>query len=404
MRDRTASWLAWSLLAVYTALEVATVFMVGQGFTTEGSDYIGAMMVGFAVVGLLVARHRPQNAIGWLLLATALSLAVQVAGALYVLEPSRPGRVAVGWVTSWSWFVWLVLVGIAIPLLFPDGRLLSRRWRPVAWLAAAGLTGCSVGSAFSPGHLALSGRRVGDAPPAPIDNPFGASGVAADVFAAVTILSTALLTVALVLTAVSIVMRFRRARGVEHQQLKWFAFAGLVMLGGLALAAVSSPFEDGWGEVVGAVGWTTFLVGFIAGIPVSTGIAILRHRLYDIDVVINRTLVYGSLTAVLAATYLGSVLVLRLVLDPVTGESDLAVAGSTLAVAAMVRPLRSRIQDTVDRRFYRARYDAARTLEAFSGRLRHELDLETVGADLSRVVSETVHPVQVSLWLREARR
>jgi hypothetical protein len=171
------------------------------------------------------------------------------------------------------------------------------------------------------------------------------------------------------------------------------------MLGGLALAAVSDPFEGGWAEVTGAVGWLTFLFGFMVGIPVSTGIAILRHRLYDIDVVINRTLVYGSLTATLAATYLGSVLVLRLVLDPVTGHSDLAVAGSTLAVAALVGPLRSRIQATVDRRFYRSRYDAARTLDAFTGRLRHSVDLDALDNDLRAVVNETVQPQHLSLWL-----
>jgi hypothetical protein len=391
----TATWLAWSLLTVYVALQVTVLVLGRQASNIRGDDFLGLMMAGFAVVGVLVATHRPRNAIGWLLLAIALSVSVGVLCESYIQEPGRPGRLAVAWFSSWLSLVVLVLAGIFVPLLFPDGRLLSRRWRPVADLAGAGLTVCIVSAAFNPGELAVTAN---------IQNPVGASGIAADIFTATGVFGAVLLTVAFVLTAVSIVLRFQRARGVERQQLKWFALAGMVMLGGLALSAVSSPFEDGWGEITGAVGWMTFLSGVAVGIPVSTGIAILRHRLYDIDVVINRTLVYGSLTAVLAITYLGSVLVLRLVLDPVTGHSDLAVAGSTLAVAALVRPLRSRIQAAVDRRFYRNRYDAARTVAAFSGRLRHELDLETVGADLSRVVSETVHPLHVSLWLREAGR
>ena len=392
MTRRIASTLAWSLFAVYVALEVAPPVMVGRRvFTeTEGEYSFGVMMVGFAVVGVLVATHRPQNAIGWLLLAIALSVSVGIFCEFYIQEPSRPGRLTVAWFSSWLWYVWLVLAGMFVPLLFPNGRLLSRRWRPVAWLAAVGLTVRIVSAAFAPGDLAVTAN---------IQNPLGASGTAADILTAAGIFGTILLTVAFVLTAASIVLRSRRARGVERQQLKWFALAGLVMLGGLALSAVSSPFEDGWGEVTGTVGWMTFLFGFIVGIPVSTGIAILRHRLYDIDVVINRTLVYGSLTAVLAATYLGTVLVLRLVLDPVTGESDLAVAGSTLAVAALVRPLRSRIQASVDRRFYRARYDAARTLQAFSDRLRHSVHLDALDTDLRDVVNRTMQPKHLSIWL-----
>jgi hypothetical protein len=396
MTRRVASTLAWSLFAVYVALEVAPPVMVGRRVITEadGEYAFGVMMVGFVVVGVLVTTHRPQNAIGWLLLAVALSVSVGAFFELYIQEPGRPGRLAVAWVSSWLFFVVVVLAGIFVPLLFPDGRLLSRRWRPVAWLAASGLTMCIVSAAFDPGDLAVTAN---------IQNPLGASGTAADILTGVGVFGAILLTVAFVLTAVSIVVRFRRSRGVERQQLKWFALAGLVMLCGLALSAVSSPFEDSWGEVTGDVGWMTFLFGFIVGIPVSTGIAILRHRLYDIDVVINRTLVYGSLTAILTATYLTLVLVLRLVLDPVTGHSDLAVAGSTLAVAALVRPLRSRIQATVDRRFYRSRFDAARTLQAFSGRLRHSVDLDALDIDLRDVVNRTMQPTHLSLWLRAGR-
>jgi hypothetical protein len=394
MSRRAASVLAWSLLAVYVALVTGTLWLVWRGVSTNDAIF-GLLVVGFAAVGGLVATHRPANAVGWLLLGIALTFAAQIFGEAYVASPSNPGRAAVGWFTGWLWFVWLVLAGIFVPLLFPDGRLLSRRWRAAAWLGAAGLVMSIVGAAFKPGNLALNTG---------IPNPWAAHGTTAEVVGAVETLGGVLLTAAFLLTAVSLAARFRRARGVERQQLKWFAFVGLLMLSGLGLAAVAEQFTGTWAELLGAVGWSTFLFGLVVGIPAATGISILRHHLYDIDVVINRTLVYGSLTAILAATYLGSVLVLRLVLDPITGHSDLAVAGSTLAVAALVRPLRSRIQVTVDRRFYRNRYDAARTVAAFSGRLRQELDLETVGTDLSRVVNETVHPVHVSLWLRGARR
>jgi hypothetical protein len=394
MTARSAALLAWSLLAVYVALVTGTLWLVSRGVPSDDAIF-SPLVVGFAAVGGLVATHRPDNAVGWLLLGIALTFAAQIFGEAYVVSPSNPGRATVGWFTGWLWFVWLVLAGIFVPLLFPDGRLLSRRWRTAAWLGAAGLVMSIVGAAFKPGDLALN---------TDIPNPWAAHGTTAEVVGAVETLGGVLLTTAFLLTAVSLAARFRRARGVERQQLKWFAFVGLLMLGGLGLAAVAEQFTDTWADVLGGVGWSTFLFGLVVGIPAATGISILRHRLYDIDVVINRTLVYGSLTVVLAATYLGVVLVLRLVLDPLTGESDLAVAGSTLAVAALVRPLRSQIQATVDRRFYRARYDAGRTLDAFTGRLRDQIDLETLGTDLRHVVLETVQPAHVTLWLREAGR
>ena len=394
MRRRTASILAWSLLAVYVALVTGTTWLVWRGAASNDAIF-GLLVVGFAAVGGLVATHRPANAVGWLLLGIALTFAAQIFGEAYVVSPSNPGRATVGWITGWLWFVWLVLAGIFVPLLFPDGRLLSRRWRTAAWLGAAGLVMSIVGAAFKPGNLALN---------TDIPNPLAAQGTTAEVVGLVETLGGVLLTAAFLLTAASLAARFRRARGVERQQLKWFAFVGLLMLGGLGLAAIADQFADAWADVLGGVGWSTFLFGLVVGIPAATGISILRHHLYDIDVVINRTLVYGSLTASLAATYLSLVLLLRLVLDPITGHSDLAVAGSTLAVAALVRPLRSQIQATVDRRFYRARYDAGRTLDAFTGRLRDQIDLETLGTDLRDVVLETVQPAHVTLWLREAGR
>jgi hypothetical protein len=205
------------------------------------------------------------------------------------------------------------------------------------------------------------------------------------------------------LAAAALVLRFRRSGGRQRQQLKWFAYVGVLAMAALGLALVGSlPGDDPppWADVVGPIGWFSALALVLVGLPVATGIAILRHRLYDVDLVINRTLVYGALTATLAATYLACVLLLQLALQPLTADSGLAVAASTLAVAALFRPARSRIQSTVDRRFYRHRYDTARTLEAFSSRLRDEVDLDEVARELRSVVGETVHPSGVSLWLR----
>jgi hypothetical protein len=386
---------AWTLLAVYVALAAGAVaLVVFQGASTDGLGALG--FAGFAGVGGLIALRRPDNAVGWLLLAIAISFAGVETGKDYVEQASNPAQVAVAWMTSWSEYLWFGLAVVFLPLLFPHGRLPSRRWRPALWLGGAGLALGAVGSALIPGPFELrQGSRI--------DNPLGVDGGLPEV---VTLIATLFQVIAVALAAASIVVRFRGARGVERQQLKWFAYVGVLATACLFVAVVSSSLS---GDDVPAlralaiVGWLTGLALVGLGLPAATGLAILRHRLYDVDVVIRRTLVYGGLTATLGAAYLGSVLLLQLVLAPLTADSGLAIAASTLAVAALFGPARARIQGAVDRRFYRRRYDAQRTLEAFSGRLRDQLDLEALRGELRSVVGETVQPAHVSLWLRSER-
>jgi hypothetical protein len=262
-----------------------------------------------------------------------------------------------------------------------------------------------LGSAFEPGRIDVDSA-------VPVDNPFGIGGVPADVWTVMSRAGDVLAGIAFSLAAASLVVRFRRSRGTERQQLKWFAYVGLLAAAGLAVAMAqvlfgAQPGEDvegGWLELLGAIGWFTALGAIVLGIPLATGMAILRHRLYDIDVVINRTLVYGVLTATLLLSYLGLVLMLQLALGPLTEDNGLAIAGSTLGVAALFRPARARIQELVDRRFYRRKYDAAQTIERFGAHLRDEVELDSLSAELRGVVAETMQPAHVSLWLREATR
>ena len=378
---------AWGLLAVYVALAAAAVVLVA--FEGADADALGAVLFGaFAGVGTLIALRRPDNAVGWLLLGTAIFFAAGEVGEAYVVEPPHPGQVWVAWLSTFTTNLWFSLALIFLPLLFPDGRLPSPRWRPVLWLGVASVVSGAVGTAIAPGALEL--RQSSG-----IDNPLGVEGGLSDVANTASLVLGA---VAVVLAAASVVVRLRRARGAERQQLKWFAYVGVLAATCLTVAVISSAFadsSDGF-TAVAVTGWLTglALIGF--GLPAATGIAILRYRLYDVDLVIRRTLVYGALTATLGATYLALVLLAGLAV----GKSNVAIAVSTLAVAALFRPALRRIQALVDRRFFRRRYDAAVTLEAFGARLRDEIDLETLADDLRGVVTDTVQPAHVSVWLR----
>ena len=345
---------------------------------------------GFAVVGAIVAARRPRNPIGWLFEAGALlwSLGVLSNGVYWHMAFGRTDPPAaadyVAWFGSWSFEPAFVLLLCLVPLLFPTGSPPTPRWRVVGWTAIVAGALNIASTALAPGPL-----QNGDFPW--VDNPFGIEGLELGALAGASFLGVAAAAIAAI---ASLVVRYRRAHGIERQQIKWVAGAACL----LVVAAVGGAVASTW---LGAgAGWIGILVGLL-GIAIAVGIALLRHRLYDLDVVVNRTLVYAGLTALLAATYLVCVLLLQLVASGAAGGSSLAVAVSTLAVAALFRPARERIQHAVDHRFYRRKYDAERTIEAFSARLRDEVDLDALDHELSTVVRTTLQPSHVSLWLRE---
>ena len=390
-------------LPVACCLLAAFLMVVSSPAPLAGRDrpplaFLPVLLLGFASyagVGALVASRRPSNPVGWIfwLIGLFFSAGFMALGygdyALLVRPGELPGGELAVWV--WTWSGGLFLLGpTLIFLLFPTGRLPSPRWVPLVWLAGAGGAGSAGAAALSPGYLPDYSPRI--------ENPLGSGGAIGELAASVADPAGALMLLAFFLSLVAMIVRLRGAHGVERQQLKWFTYACGV-LAAAGLASVLAPGREG------ALGDAIFVVVWLAlvAIPVAAAIAILRHRLFDIDLVINRTLVYGALTACLALAYWASVVLLGQLLRPLTSESDLAIAASTLAVAALFRPLRGRIQAVVDHRFYRRSYDAARTLESFSARLRDQVDLDALSVELEAVVSETMAPAQVSLWLRPRR-
>jgi hypothetical protein len=387
------TWVAWSILALFAAgLIVTAALAIPNGSVAR--DPAGVLYLldfaAFLVVGALIVARRPGNAIGWLfsavgLLALSLSLASEYIQYAYVSRPGAlPGAILAAWYLAWGAYPLFILTFTFTLLLFPTGRLLSPRWRPIAWLTAIDLTVVIVLAALQP-ILTVGEERV-------IANPIGIRGLPHPERGVVGAVLTGLFTVVSLAACVSLVVRFRRARGEERQQLKWFAYAATLMVISLVVGGMLYPAG---GDVGAAI--------TIALLPVAAGIAILRYRLYDIDRLISRTLVYGLLTAILGLTYVGGVLVLGQVFGGVGGDPpSWAVAGATLAVAALFQPARRRIQAVVDRRFNRRKYNAARTVEAFSLRLRDQVDLDALSTELLAVVDQTIQPTRASLWLRPA--
>ena len=390
MRASNLAWVGWTV----TILLVSGALVLGLANGQVAPLYEAPSAIinpTFATLGALIVSRRPGNVIGWIFLASGVLGGVLMFSGQYATVALAPEGPALPGAALAAWFATLAQNSFSVSilflvLLFPDGRLPSRRWRPLARAMGTFIAASLATVALSPGPLA-------EFPSA--GNPFGVE--VATLPGSVSAAGQLGVLACVVAALLSMVVRFYRSRGEERLQLKWFTYAATVgfttplLLGALAPAAF---------EVLGRLVWT---LGFL-GIPVSAAVAILKYRLYDIDRIINRTLVYAALTAMLVLVYVGSVFSLQYLFRALTGEtSQLVIVASTLTIAALFNPLRRRIQDVVDRRFYRNKYDARETLEAFGVRLREETDLKAQGGDLVTVARETVQPASASLWLKPAR-
>jgi hypothetical protein len=414
MNRRTASRLAWSLATLSLISCVATIGLYiatlpAQPPSSWGTGGVVSIILvfllpflAFPLVGALIASRHPKNPIGWICLAAGIIRMLSnltIGYGTYGLLAARPGSVpfpaAIGSLGVWTWALTLGLLGIYLILLFPDGRLPSRRWRPLAWLSGAVIVLVSLGTALTPGRLPDLGG---------VPNPFGLEEYPWVAEAAQGV--TLLLPLCMLASALSLVLRFVRSGGEEREQIKWLAFAALIL--GLGSSSFVIPSIILSNDAGGADPlWVNLLEDAIllsvAGIPVTIGFAVLKYRLYDIDLIINRTLVYGALTTTLALVYFGGVATIQAIFRALTGQEEqgqFAIVVFTLVIAALFNPLRRRIQGFIDRRFYRRKYDARKTLEAFSAKLRDETDLNALSDDLIGVVRKTMQPAHVSLWLR----
>ena len=360
----------------------------------------GALFLAFPVVGALIASKCPENAVGWLCLAVGLMWTLLGMLDYYsyygaATPGSVPFPVATASISDSMWVPAMGILGTYVLLLFPDGRLPSSRWRPLAWLSGAVILLLSVGVMLAPGRLAnLAGVR----------KPFGIEGADWLVVGAYVLLP--LLPLCMLASALSLVLRYRRSGGEERQQIKWIAFAASVVVVLYAIAMIASIVfpEESW-TTAGSVWWLNLLTYAVLSsftlVPIALGIAVLKYRLYEIDILINRALVYAPLAAMLVLVYVGGVVGLQAALRTLSGqESTLAIVASTLAIAVLFNPLRRRVQSFVDRRFYRGKYDAAKTLETFSAKLRDDTDLEALNDELVGAVKETMQPAHVGFWLR----
>ncbi len=427
MSARAASWLAWGLWLLCVALISCGLlfYLLTSPIPTTDTPpaltaFFRVLSLAFPTVGALVASRRPENPIGWIFCGTGLLTGVQAFASGYVdytlfgHPGSLPGGELMTWISSWIGVPVVPLAGALLILLFPNGKLLSRNWRTVVWMAACGSAMLTLWAALGPGPLSFQpsfdnplglGGTIGKLGPSEsgplFDQPSFAkpAGTEITVGGVVEILGRVGIFVVLVswlFAVAAMITRMDQARGAERQQLKWFVYGVSLLVVGFLAAFLGFGLHS--------VAWFLGIAAFNF-LPIAAGIAILRYRLYDIDVIINRTLVYGALTAALALVYVGSIVVLQGLFRALTGEtSQLAVVASTLAIAALSVPLRRRVQAFIDRRFYRRKYDVAKTLQAFNAKLRDDVDLDSVTDDLVEVVKETMQPAHISLWLRSPEK
>lgn len=354
-------------------------------------------ILAFTTLGALVLSRQPENKIGWLFCAIGMAFSAEWFTGVYAVSSALgeplAGDILAAWVNNVIWVPAYGLLASVLPLTYPDGHLVSPRWRPVAWMAGTGIIGMSLVAALHSGHL------FNFVEPLALDNPLGVSGL--EPAGPVTLGFTVIFLFSLIAGAVSLFVRLRGSRGRRRDQLRWFAYWGAI-LGVMFVVQFLMFYVFAVSSTVAAAAFWILWVLVFLGLPLATGLAILHHRLYDIDRLINRTLVYGVLTVLLASVYGIGVLTIGALLGVfgLSGSSDLAVAASTLAVAAAFGPARGRLQQMVDRRFYRARYDATRASERLADRLRSEVDPNTVREDIIASVSSALRPSFVTIWSR----